>query len=457
MKRRVLSLVLALCMAAGMAGCGSSEKDKSGKSASAGGDRKQISMWFWGCATPYQEHMQKVLVDNYNESQEEYWLTLEFRNTVDKDIPVALAADSGPDIVYGSGPSYVSTYVQEGKVISLDKYAEQYGWKDRMLGILYDACTVDGSLYSIPNSISVGGIFYNKALFEEKGWEVPTTVEELTAIMDEAMKDGLYGSLAGNKGWKPCNDNFSSLMVSHFTYPSVMYDCLSGKTPFNNPEMAEAIELSKEWYEKGYLGGSDYTDLDSQECMQMLSEKKSPFILAPTLYFQFAGQFFTGELEDDLGFIPFPSLQSDQPSPVYDVATPCNFSISATTPYADECAKILDTMLTEDFLVEMTKGWPGYWATPLKEITVDENSIEGLGGEFIGAVKEACTAIDNGQFSFHPTTFMPPETQEKWRDIDMVWQGVMTPEEFLDSVDAVFPAELEKNLVSPLAEPARAK
>ena len=33
----------------------------------------------------------------------------------------------------------------------------------------------------------------------------------------------------------------------------------------------------------------------------------------------------------------------------------------------------------------------------------------------------------------------------------------MTPEEFLDSVDAVFPGELEKNLVSPLAEPARAK
>ena len=52
MKRRVLSLVLALCMAVGMAGCGSSEKEKSGKSASAEGDRKQISMWFWGCATP---------------------------------------------------------------------------------------------------------------------------------------------------------------------------------------------------------------------------------------------------------------------------------------------------------------------------------------------------------------------------------------------------------------------
>ncbi|MEL7610564.1 MAG: extracellular solute-binding protein [Bacillota bacterium] len=459
--KKVITLFLAVLMiAATVFGCAAPDPEpaissqapvEQSAAPTAGEGRKQISFWFWGAATPHQEHIKKVLADWYNNSQNEYELVIEFRNTVDKDIPVALAANAGPDIVYASGPSYTSVYAQEGKVIDLNKYSEQYGWKDRLLSVMYDACTIDGKLYSLPNAILIGGIFYNKELFAEKGWTPPKTMDEFTAICDAAMADGLYALSAGNKGWKPCNDHFSSMIVNHTISPSNFYQCLKGEISFDNPEMIKAVEKSAEWYQKGYLSGNDYTNLDSQEVMQVLADKRAAMVIAPTLYIQFASQSFVGDLEDDIGFVPMPSYFTDQM--IYDVSMACNFSISATTPYADECAKILDHMMTAEFLAEMTAGWPGYWTVPVKDLSsIDTSKFTGLSKMTIEAIQAAAPEIDKGNFGFHPSTFFPPATSVAWQDIDMVWQGAVSAEEFCKTVASKMKDEI--NLVCPLAKPA---
>jgi raffinose/stachyose/melibiose transport system substrate-binding protein len=398
--------------------------------------------------------MKKVLGGWYDSTQSQYHLSLEFRNTVDKDIPVALAANNGPDIVYASGPSYTSVYAQEDKVLDLNKYSDQYGWKKRLLSVMYDACTVNGKLYSVPNAILISGIFYNKELFKEKGWKVPTTMAEFTALCDTAIKAGLYALSAGNKGWRPCNDHFSEMIVNHNIAPSNMYKCLTGQLSFDNPEMVKAVALSAAWYKKGYLSGNDYPNLNSQDVMQLLADKRAAMVIAPTLYIQFAAQSFLGADADKVGFAPMPSTSSKDP--IYDVSMACNFSIAKTSKYPDECAKILDHMMTAQFLADMTKGWPGYWTVPVKDLSsVNANAgFTGLSKMTIDAIKQAAPYIDKGNFAFHPSTFFPPATITAWEDIDSVWQGVLTPEEFCKNVAAAFGPELTDKLVCPLAKPA---
>ena len=34
--------------------------------------------------------------------------------------------------------------------------------------------------------------FYNAGLFEEKGWEVPTTWDEMWELGDKALEEGIY-------------------------------------------------------------------------------------------------------------------------------------------------------------------------------------------------------------------------------------------------------------------------
>ncbi len=418
------------------------------------GERQLLTMWFWGAEPKHQETLKEVLAGGYNASQDEYTLEIEFRNTVDKDVPVALAAGEGPDIVYASGPSFTAPYAEAGRVISLDKYSEQYGWEDRVLPILYQASTVGGSLYSIPNSISVGGIYYSKSVLDELGFEAPTTIPEVETIMDAAMEAGMYGSVGGNKGWRPVNDNYMANYLNAFANPIDVYNALIGKTQWNTPEIKAAVEKSAEWYQKGYMAGDEYMSQNAVDAFQLMADGRSPFFFGPSLLFQFAEAFFTGEKADDLGFIPMPSIDPNQPQPVYSLSTPATFSINANSEHQDAAAEVMDMMLTEQFLVDMTARWPGYWGVPLSEVNVNADEFEGLSKTFLEVVADASAAISQGQFGFHPTTFFPPATQEKWRDIDSVWLGAITADELLDSVDKEFAVELENGLVSPMVKPA---
>ena len=50
----------------------------------------------------------------------------------------------------------------------------------------------DGKTYLAPMFYSPCGLFYNAGLFEEKGWEVPTTWDEMWELGDIALEEGIY-------------------------------------------------------------------------------------------------------------------------------------------------------------------------------------------------------------------------------------------------------------------------
>ena len=50
----------------------------------------------------------------------------------------------------------------------------------------------DGKTYLAPMFYSPCGLFYNAALFEEKGWTVPTTWDEMWELGDKALAEGIY-------------------------------------------------------------------------------------------------------------------------------------------------------------------------------------------------------------------------------------------------------------------------
>jgi len=176
-------------------------------------------------------------------------------------------------------------------------------------------------------------------------------------------------------------------------------------------------------------------------------------VMAPTLYTQFVAQSTLADNPDAVGFVPMPTTYTDEP--VYDVSMTSNYAINASTPYPDECAKILDYILTSEFVVEMTKNWPGYWTIPVKDLAdVDTSSLTGLSLFTIECVKDAIPYIDEGNFAFHPSTFFPPATVTAFEDIDTVWQGVLTAEQFCETVAKELDTEIADGLVCPLAKPA---
>lgn len=440
-------LALALVLSA----CGS------GDDASSSG-RQKLTFWFWGAPPAHQATMTKVLVDGFNAAQSKYTLEVTYNNAVDKNVQVALAANQGPDVVYGSGPAFAAAYANSGKLADMDEYAAKYGWKDRILGPMYESGTVGGKLYALPNSLNTLGIFYNKAVLKQLGAEVPTTIEQVESIMDKAKANGMYASVTGNKGWRPVNENYSSLFLTHVAGPQNVYDALEGKTPWTSPPIQAAIDKSAQWYQKGYLAGKDYTNLNFTQSMQLLSDGKAPFFVGPTLAFQFATDYFNDKNgnTDNLGFTPFPTIGQGLTSPLYTLSTTASLSINANSKHKDGAAEVIDYMMTDTFLKDMTATWPGYWGVPLKTFTANPVDFQGLSKEYVTAIGNMITAVNAGNFGYFTATFFPPATQQEFINIDTVWAGKESTGDFLSKVDKTFQEELAKKLVPPIPVPKAA-
>ena len=470
MKKRLLSMLMVLALGASMlVGCGgvsTEETPAEGEEVVDDGivvmsdesleGREEITMWFWG-AEPYaQEALKTILVDKYNASQDKYQLVVEFRPSVDSDMTTALAANQGPDVVYGSGPAFVMPLVEAGKLENLDAYAEQYGWEDKILTPYYESGTVNGNLYSLVNGVSTMGVFYNKKVLADNGWEVPTTIAELEKIMDEAMAKGLYASVTGNKGWQPVNENYASLFLTHVAGPETMYKVLTGEESWVNDDVKAAIQMSKDWWDKGYLAGEDYPNLNFSESLQLLSEEKSPFFIGPSIAFQWAASYFTGDKAEDIAFIPFPATEQ-VPDTTYTVGAACTLSINANADQAhkDEAAKVIDMMMNAEFMQEMTAAWPGYWGTPLKDISsVDSSNMDYLSAQFVEVCKSVSDAVNKGNFGYYDNVFFPAATQTRIVNIDEVWYGTSDVDSYVQSIQDEFAVEFENGLVPPIPAPS---
>lgn len=426
---------------------------------SSGGDsggRQTLQFWFWGAPPENQALMQKVLVQGFQKSQDKYNVEVNFNNSVDNNIQVALSANKGPDVVYGSGPAFASAYAVQGKLADMTPYAKKYSWEDRILAPMYQSGTVNGKLYSLPNSIEDIGIFYNRKVLNTLGVQPPTTYDQFTSIMDKAQAAGLYASVTGNQGWKPVNQNYISQFLTLDAGGKTIYNALQGKIPWTDPSIVKAVEDSAQFYKKGYLGGKDYATLNFDSSMQLLSQQKSPFFIGPSLAFQFANTYFNDKAGNtaDLGYIPFPPINQSLPSPYYTLGTTASLSINAASKNKDGAAALIDYMMSENFAKQMNESWPGYWAVPLKNFNLDPASYTGLSKPFVTSIKTTINAVNQGNYGFFVGTFFPPATAAAFTNIDAVWLGQQSATDFLTQVNNTFQDELKKGLVPPLPQPS---
>lgn len=75
----------------------------------------------------------------------------------------------------------------------------EYSFINNFPTSILDQVEIDGGLYLLPANFSMYGIYYNKTLMEEMGWEVPTNFAELEALCEEIREAGLIPGVLGTK------------------------------------------------------------------------------------------------------------------------------------------------------------------------------------------------------------------------------------------------------------------
>jgi alpha-glucoside transport system substrate-binding protein len=107
--------------------------------------------------------------------------------------------------------------------------------------------TVDGTFYAAPMLANVKGyVWYVPATFEEKGWEVPTTWDEMTALTEkiadeDEMKPWCAGFESGEAtGWPGTDWVEDAVLREHG--PEVYDQWVTHEIPFNDPKIVDSFD-----------------------------------------------------------------------------------------------------------------------------------------------------------------------------------------------------------------------
>lgn len=202
-------------------------------------------------------------------------------------ISAALGANQLPAVIEGGIDQMLFLGTEEVTANTIhEEIINEIGKDDFYKGALEAMTNAEGGGYfGVPISGWVQGIWYNKALFAEKGLEPPTTWDNILKAAQTLHdpKNQKYGIVFGTT-----KDDFAEQTFSQFALSNeaVMFD-QDGNVKFNSPEMVEALTAYKElakftppgaetWREARelYLGGNAAMVMYSTYIMGDLSQNK---------------------------------------------------------------------------------------------------------------------------------------------------------------------------------------
>ena len=173
-------------------------------------------------------------------------------DSFESQIVIDIEGGSAPNLAVFPQPGLASDLAALGHLTPLadgtadwirNNYAAGQSWVD--LGTYADA-SGDDHLYGMFFRVSVKSlVWYSPENFEDAGYEIPETMEELIALSDQIVADGEtpwcigLGSGAAT-GW-PATDWVEDLML-RTQEPSVYDAWVSNDISFNDPRVIEAVE-----------------------------------------------------------------------------------------------------------------------------------------------------------------------------------------------------------------------
>ena len=256
-------------------------------------------------------------------------------DSFEQQIRIDAEAGSAPNVAIFPQPGLAANMAEAGFLTALpegtadwvrDNYAAGQSWVD--LGT-YAGPDGEDALYGFFYKVDVKSlVWYVPENFEDAGYEVPETMEELKALTEQIVADGEtpwcigLGS-GGATGW-PATDWVEDMMLRTQT-PEVYDEWVSNERPFNDPAVVAAIE------EFGWFARNDDFVAGGADAVATTDFRDSPkglFAAPPSCYMHrqasFIPSFFPEGtmMGEDADFFYFPAYaEKDLGTPVLGAGT----------------------------------------------------------------------------------------------------------------------------------------
>lgn len=232
---------------------------------------------------------------------------------------IAMSSGECPDMytTWSGGP--MDQYIDAGYAQPIDDLASQYKLQDKYMEGALAQATYKDQLYAIPvKNISVAGIYYNKALFEQYGIEVPKTVSELEAAADTFVENGIVPFTLAN-GPKWTGSMYFQLLAARKGGLEPFQKAAAGEGSFEDDCFEYAGEKIQEWVNKGYFpeGFNSMSEDDGQAAQLFYTEKAAMYLIGSWKTAAFKTDCADGgsDFYDQIGWFNFPAVDDSDADP----------------------------------------------------------------------------------------------------------------------------------------------
>ncbi|HEY7470239.1 MAG TPA: ABC transporter substrate-binding protein [Acidimicrobiia bacterium] len=452
----VLALVIAAC--GGDGGDGATTTAGGGDGTAAGGEGNAADAQFalFGAPTGVEGDALAGFVDVYNG---EVGSDITYTGVAEFEEQLRIQVDGGnpPEVAFTPQPASICAYADEGALASLEDMgfdiAEMEAnhskyWMD--LGLCED-----GNHYGIPwfpNFKSI--VFYHEPTFTANGYEIPETYEDLVALSQQIVDDGLtpwcFGFESGTASGWPGTDWIEDIYVRQ-NGSEAYAQWYNHEIPFNDPTVATAFDtLGEILFAEGFvLGGPEgaastffedspgplFNDPDPG-CLML---KQGSFV---SNFFTQAPGYEEGE-ESEIKVFAFPTIDGNTGA----MGGGDTIIVFDGSP---ENVAVIKDWITPDWQCTLASAsgggvapYGGHGVAGVERLPghkdVDPACYETESGQtFATAVTEALAA---NSFVFDGSDLMPPEVgQRTFWDGVISWTRGAPTQETIDTIEASWPA-----------------
>lgn len=253
MKKRALAILMAALTASTMFAVPTFAADYSGEDPQLEKNIKILTIWA-------EDNDNGVLLNKICEDYQKNVnpnFTWEYEmvasDNLQQKIATLAASNDLPDVFAYEAGAPLSVLIDSGKVKNISEAVDELGTTDYLnsgaVELLKGLSGTD-DLYDLPLGLNVEGFWYNKALFEQAGCEVPTTWDEFEEVLQKLSDAGIQPlTTGGSDKWG------ATRLINAYAVRTagndIMTKAADGEVPYTDEKLVAAADKLAEWAEKG--------------------------------------------------------------------------------------------------------------------------------------------------------------------------------------------------------------
>ncbi|MFB4167759.1 extracellular solute-binding protein [Virgibacillus sp. JSM 102003] len=285
----------------------------------------------------YGDSWWKEVIGDFKEKYPDVEVVEHAGPNINEEMRSRWVSNDPPDVVYIDGAGSSETQmVEDGQLMNLSDWIQDIELEDGtplLDSFIVEPAKYDGDIYSLPLVFDTWGTWYDKAWFEEKGWEVPKDFDSFMSTMGN-IKDSADIAPFVTTGQYPY------YFLRGMLYPAfgaaggdeLLNDVITGaEGAWTSEPVLKVMKKVEKMAEEGYIDPGFGALNHTQSQMNFLLHKNA-FI---PVGFWLPNEMSKDTPEDfEYGFIPSPMQESGEPMAIVPDLRPLAIAEEAENPEA---------------------------------------------------------------------------------------------------------------------------